>query len=643
PPMNSIDLLKQLKNPSPGQREQAMIKIGNSFDTELLAPLAGLAGPDAPEIELLFIKYLLNLPPELSISHLLSLSRSPHEATRKNVFAALDQIDWEEDPELIKKLLSFDSEPLALFVLKKLEPSKKKILLSVIAPLLSSPSEAVAEAAFTLMAAWNFPASIVLILPLLKTKEPFRLVLAISTLGRLSAFTKWKRLLPFLRSPEPEVRQAAVQSIRLCGSASTYPFFLKALKQETDTGVMKELITALTGVQRTPVIRELIRLAALNPAPGVRKAANWAVNEYRGKLLHKSIKMMLNPKNETLCRFLITKIGELRLTECGHLVVVFLNPKAPGPLQYAALESLCLLKDKKYINLLKPFIKSPDAMKAYLATLAAANTVSTLDECGELKDIFFSSLPEQEVLKQTVLELMNGTLAWNPGDPAILAALKANLNNRDMNTRYLSLFLIKKTKDRSFIPLLTQKAIDDPDEVVRDTVVQCIDSLLEGDVGYYLKTMAVNQPDREQESITMKLLLRLGWDRRNALEAITFFAQKRWQYSKELTPLAVKLYQICPGEIEDFVRLEQAFTPWLLALASAWLANINPLNSENNKVHWLTLLHKNIPGLQALLVRKAIDNKSKWAVEPLQQSLDRIADPAEAGLTKEAVKTILEL
>jgi hypothetical protein len=281
-------------------------------------------------------------------------------------------------------------------------------------------------------------------------------------------------------------------------------------------------------------------------------------------------------------------------------------------------------------------------MEAYLGTLAAANTVSSLDECSELKDIFFSSVPEQEVLKQVLLELMNSSLSWDPGDETILAALKANLNSPDTNTRYLSLFLIKKTSDRSFIPLLTGKAAEDPDEAVRDAVVQCIDTLLGGDVGYYLETLAGSR-DPEQERMTMRLLLRLNWDRRHALVGIAFFAGERLQNMEQLISLAAKLYKVCPREIEDFVLQEQSATPWILALASAWLASINPLNTETNKKHWLSLLHKRIPGLQALLTRKAVENKSKWAVEPLQQSLDWITDPAVTELTKRAVKTIIEL
>lgn len=641
--MNSAVLLQQLKSPDPAQRQQAILKIGNSFDTELLSPLAAQATPDAPEIELLLIKYLKNLPLDLSLSYLLPLSRSPNETTGRHLFAALDQIDWEQDPEMIKKILAQGHEPLTLFVLQKLMPFKQQILLSIVAPLLSSPSRDVTEAAFKLITGWNFSSSIALLLPFLKTQQVFRKVLAISALGRLSAFRKWKRLLPLLHSPEPEVRQAAVQSISLCGGTSPAAFFLKALKKETDTGVIKELITALRGVQSSAVIRELIRLAALHTVPGVRRAANWTVNECRGKILQKNIRMMLDPDDETLCRFLITKIGELQLTGCGHLVVSFLNAGIPAPLRYAALESLCLLKDRRYMDLLKPYIKSSDAMEAYLATLAAANTVSALDECIELKDIFFSSAPGQEVLRQTLLELMNRHLSWDTCDENILAALKANLHCPDTNTRYLTLFLIKKTHDRSFIPLLTQKAADDPDQVIRDTALQCIDTLLGGDVEYYLEKLAGCPQDQEQERITMTLLSQLSWDSRNAQRAITFFGGERWQKSGQLTRLAARLYQVCPREIEDYVRQEQAHTPWLLALASAWLANINPLNTEANKEHWLTLLHKGMPGLQALLVQKAVDNKSKWAVEPLLQRLDRITDPALTGLTKRGIKTIIEL
>ena len=624
--MNSTVLLQQLKSPDPAKRRQAILKIGNSFDTQLLVPLAALATTDAPEIELLLIKYLQNLPLEHSLSYLLPLSRSHNEATRNNLFAALDQIDWEQDPEIIKKILTFDNEPLVLFVLSKLEPIKRQILLEIIAPLLSSSSRDVAEAAFKLIASWNFASSIPLLLPFLKTKQGFQKLLAISTLGRLSAFTKWKRLRPFISSPDPEVRQVVVQSIRLCGGTSPKVFFLKALKQETDAKVVKELITALRGVQSSAVIYELIRLAALHKVPGVRKTTNWAVNEYSGKILQKAIKKMLNPKDETLCRFLITKIGELQISECGYLVVSFLNAKVPAPLKYAALESLCLLKDKKYLNRLRPYIKSSDPMEAYLGSLAAANTISSLDECSELKDIFISSAPEHDVQKQTLLELINSHLNWDPVDEDILDALKTNLNNQNTNTRYLSLFLIKKTKDSSFIPLLTQKAIDDPEQVIRDAVVQCIDSILGGDLGYYLKSLANIPQDQEQECRILTLILQLSWDRKNAVEAITFFAGERWQKTEQLIQLAAKLYPVCPRAIEDFVRQEQVSTPWLLALSSAWLANINPLNTEANKEHWLTLLNKGIPELQTLLVNKAVNNKSKWAVEPLQHSLDCITD-----------------
>ena len=285
--MNSTVILAQLKSPDPAQREQAILKIGNSFDPEFLRPLAEQATPDSPEIELLLIKYLQNLTLNLSLSYFLSLSRSPNEATRKNVYAALDQIDWEQDPEVIKRFLAFDHEPLLLFVLEKLESSKRQILLSVIAPLLAFSSRDVAEAAFNLMASWNFADSIPLILPFLKTQQTFRKVLAISVLGRLPAFKKWKRLLPFLGSPEPEVRRAAVKNIRLSGGTKAHTFFLKALKKETDTGVIKELITALSGVHSNAVIRELIRFAALHPVPGVRKTANWGVNECQGKALEK--------------------------------------------------------------------------------------------------------------------------------------------------------------------------------------------------------------------------------------------------------------------------------------------------------------------------------------------------------------------
>ena len=639
--MNSTILMQQLKSPDPAQRQEAIVQIGNSFDTELLVPLAELAAPDSPEIESLFTKYLQNLPLDTSLSHLLSMSRSPNDATRNNVFATLDQIDWEQDPEIIKKILAFDYEPLILFVLDKLESSKRGILLSIVAPLLTSPSREVSETVFKLITNWNFPSSIPLLLPLLKSQQGFRKLLAITALGRLSAFRKWKRLRPFIKSPEPAVRQIVVQSISLCGGTSPKAFFLKALKRETDASVIKELITALKGAQSGAVIRELIRLAALHTEPGVRKTANWAVNECRGKTLQKSIKRMLNPKKQTLCSFLITKIGELQITELGHLVVSFLNTKAPAPLRCAALESLCLLKDKKYIDRLSPYIKSPDSMEAYLGTLAAANTVSSIDECRELKDIFLSSAPEHTVLKQILLELMNGPMSWDPADESIQAALKANLNSEDSNTRYLSLFLIKRTKDHGFIPILTQKAAEDPDQDVRETVVKCIDTLLRGDLAYYLEILAGSP--QEQERRTLTLVLKLDWDRKNALKAITFFAGERWQKADQLMRLAAKIYTVCPGEIEDFVRIEQKHTPWLFALTSACLANINPLNTEVNKKRWLTLLHKRIPELQTHLIQKVVDNKSKWAIEHLQHSLDFITDPAIARLTKNTVKKLIEL
>ena len=640
--MNNTALLQQLKSPDPELKQQAILKIGNSFDTELLIPLAELAIPDPPELALLLIKDLQNLPLEKGISYLLPMSRSPNETTKNSLYTTLDQIDYEQDPEIINKILTFDDEPLVLFVLKKLKQTKRQILLSIIAPLLSSSSGNIAKAAFKLIAGWNFPSSIPILLPFLKTQKGLQKILAISTLGRLTAFLKWKKLRPFINSKEPEVRQVVVQSIRLCGGTSPKAFFLKALKQETDGKVIKELITALRGAHSSSVISEFIRLAALHKEPSVRKTANWAVNECPEKILKKNIKKMLNPKNEILCRFLITKIGELQIIKCGNLVVSFLKPKAPAPLKYAALESLCLLKNKKYLKRLKPFIKSSDSMEAYLGSLAAANTISSLDECSELKEIFLSSDPKHDVQKQTLLELMNGPIKWDPADETILAALKANLNSPNTNMRYLSLFLIKKTKNTSFIPLLTQKAIDDPDQVIRDTVVQCIDALLKGDLGYYLETLT-SQQEPEQINKLLTLILKLNWDKKNALTAIIFFTKERWQKTDLLIQLAAKLYPVCPREIEGFVRQNKTNTFWLLALSSAWLANINPLNTEANKEHWQTLLNKGIPGLQALLVQKAINNKSKWAVEPLQHSLDNITDPAIVGLTKRAVKKIIEL
>jgi hypothetical protein len=281
-------------------------------------------------------------------------------------------------------------------------------------------------------------------------------------------------------------------------------------------------------------------------------------------------------------------------------------------------------------------------MEAYLGTLAAANTVSSLDECSELKEIFLSTDPGHEVQKQSILELMTSTISWDPSNEIIRKALKANLESDDTNTRYLSLFLIKKTGDRSFIPLLTEKVKGDPDPVIRNTAVQCIDDILQGDVEYFLKALSDNPDESGQQEDTLELLLKLSWDRKNTLEAVSFFADNKWQKSDKLDLIAGKLYSVCPREIEDYIRTEDSDMPWLLALADTWLSNINPLNTDSNKKHWLTLLGKGITGLRELLVQKAIDNKSRWALEPLQKSLDSISDPAVIKLTKEAVKKLIE-
>jgi len=252
--------------------------------------------------------------------------------------------------------------------------------------------------------------------------------------------------------------------------------------------------------------------------------------------------------------------------------------------------------------------------------------------------------PEKDVLKQVLLESMNGTIKWDSTDSAILSSLKKNLESEDSNTRYLSLFLIQKTTDRSFLTILTRLSADDPDPDVRVTVIKTLDILLGGDVGYYFELLESGSQDHDRPTLT--LLLELSWDYDNALKAIPFFTDERWRQAEQpgqlLTQLAARIYPVCPREIESFIRKAAKASPWLFALASAWLANINPLNTENNKKHWLTLLRKRIPGLQGLLVQKAIDNKSTWAIEHLQQSLEFIKDPAVAGQTKNAVKAIIE-
>jgi len=643
---SAAHLLERLQHGDRHVRDETFDRIAASRDPELLAPLAQRAQPADPYMELLFSRFLQNVPAASTLLHLGGLLRSPNASTRAHALSTLDGIDFEQRFELLLELLGSEYQDVQLHALGVLGTHKRSAAIHGIAPLLTSPDEEVATAAFTSLQQIDAPRSLRLMLPFLRSSEPARQIAALNALGSMASFRRWKRLLSCLRSPDSEVRRAAVLNLSRKAGRKAYKHLIPLLETEPDEEVAKLIINRMALAPDDRVARVLIPTAATHPNPQIRRSAAWVIEEMDEDLLGRHMQHLLPRSSEEVQAYILTKMGQRQLPGCGPILASYAGEDRPARLRYAAFEGLGFLQQREFLPVVLPYLQSEDPMAAYVATLTAVQLVDRLGDCPELIDLLLSTHAESTVLKQVVLQFMIDALAWDFDDSRLFEVLVSCVRSENENVSYLATILLGKCRGRrELVQPLLEQALDGPSADIRQVARESLDQVLDGDLSCFLDALQEPEFSFAKLCVNARLLAELRWGPDSARRGLEVFdalqcPEEEPDAPQVLGKIARAVYQADPEACRRYFARPAANPRWRRAVGQAWLHSLGRMERPADRSDWHVLFADAELGLDA--ARQAVAAGADWAVQAMIERIGRCPDDPVSPHLRAAVRELVE-
>ena len=421
------------------------------------------------------------------------------------------------------------------------------------------------------------------------------------------------------------------------------------METEEDEEVAKVILSRLALAPDDSVAATLIATAASHPDPQIRRAAGWLVEELDEALLRRNMLTMLPDSDEETQAYILTKMGQRQLPDCGAVISSCAGAEHPARVRYAALEGLGFLREKAFLPAVVPGIQSADPMEAYVATLAAVQLIDRLDACPELIELLLSPGAEAVVLKQVVLQFMIDTVSWQFDDSKLFEVLANNLRAENDNIRYLSAILLGKCQGRTeLVPDLRAAAFDDPSPEVRQAARASLDSVLAGDLSCFFASLQQGEIPLADLGHCIDLLAELQWNAFSARQALGVFADlghldDQPELLPKLEEIARAVYQAAPEASRDYFKKTAPGTRWRLALGRAWLQSLGEMTHAKDRADWNLLFAGDEAALVLEAARQAVEVRADWAVAFLLGRIGRQPDDPLNPRLRTAVKKLLGL
>ena len=643
--MNAPELLARLDHADPRVRDDVFDRIAASQDRRILEPLAQKAQAHDRYVETLFCRFLENMPPDVAVQHLPALLASPNRVTRGHALNVLDALPDGYQMDMLTGLLDSGETDVLVHALGKLGVHRRTTALNRVLPLLASENTEVSRAAFEAIEKIDSPRAVGAVMSFLKTGHPERQILALNALGRMSCFRKWKRLLPALQSSDASVRKTALLNLSRKAGPKAHAHLASLLDREQDEEVARLALSRMALRPDKATAATFIQTAAAHPDPQVRRSAGWIVGELGGDLLREVLLDLLPGVSEEVQAYILIKMGQRELTGCGRVMSSYIAETTSVRLRYAALEGLGYLRDRTFLPVVSPYIRSSDPMEAYVATLATVQMIDRLDHSPELKQLLLSPQDEGVLLKQVVLQFMIDAVSWTFDDPVLMDALENNLASGNTNVRYLSIILMGRSRQRDFVARLTPIAAGDANRDIRQVARDALNEILSGDLSCILDELAKPQIPLEGKTRLLSLLPELSCNPESAeraLEALDAMPVDRAPtvLSGLLASMAAIVYSANPLAVRTFWASSGQHTFWRLCLGKAWLQSLR-MDTAGGRGDWRTLLAEQDAGLVRVALQRAVDEQARWALDPILDRLHACQDAELVADMRMAVKRIL--
>jgi HEAT repeat protein len=641
-------LINQLRDTDEKLRDSVLQRITSESDRDACEILADAAVPEEPRMEILFARFLQNVPPDKALPYLKKLIGSPNLSTRKQVFKTLELFPSQYQSRLLLELLHYQEKEIKLYALKRLGLQKQSSTIEEIAILLDSEDSEISAAAFSALGNMELRRALSRVEPFLESTDPDLQTRALKTLGVMSHFRKWKKFLPALKSECTDVRLAAVFNLSRKAGRKAHKHLINFLENEKDEEVTKQVLHRLALDPDHKAVEVFVRAAAAHPGPGVQRAASWIVGELDERLLFRTMNDMLRSDSEEVKAYILTKMGQRQLPGCGKVIASYAGKNSPDSLRYAALEALGYLGRKEFLPVVEPYIRSDDPLEAYLGTLTAVKSIDRLEECLELIRLLKGPDEDVETLKETVLQHMVHTLDWDSANPEVLEILRKNLDSKVENISYISTILLGKSKNKELIPLLLSLVFNDLNPNIREEARASLNNILDGDLSFLLKLMAEKKVPSVIPTEFLTLMAELRWNQNSAAKALETFqdmqlGQELPAILESMDKIARIIYEVSPGKVKRFFESTEAGSLWRLALGRAWLDSLKDISDQSARNEWQKLFFDDDPMVVRKAIQLAVEAKAGWVVEGI---IRRITEKPESSLNNEfrsAVRELLEL
>ncbi len=634
--MNVTVLMERLRHADLDTRRQAYDIIAASRDPAFLEPLAAAARPDAPELEILYCRYLGNQPPGVAVPRLGLAILSPNRSSRAAAARSLERFAMNDRMEALIGLLESSTEDVVLWSLGELGRHRRAAAIPGIVGLLEARSTAVRRAAFAALGEIDEPRAAAPVLPHLGSREPETLVGALDALGAMKSFRGWRRIRPLLRHADPAVRRSAARNLSALAGPRARDPLIAALASEDDPGIAQLLVTLLCRHPDEIVARVLLRVAATHPAPSVRTRAGWSLDEFEDAPVWKASRVLVALGDETITSYVIGRMSLREIRGVREIIASYVDDGFSPRIRAAAIEALANLRDPAVLPLVLPRITSSDAVESYVATLTTVQLVERIEDAPVLVEILLRARPEEAILAQVILNAMVEANEVVPERAPWTEAIRVTLASPNMNVRYLSVLFLARSGWSENAAALVALARSDEDPDVRAAARQALDTVLKGDLAPVLDAIDRDPaPARPVELVDflaaispaprfvpeiLRRVARLGEEGRLAGR------------EGDLARVAFRAVQAAPGAVKERFASELAGGAWDLALARAWLASWPRLDAEEVREGWRLLVAARVPEIPLLAAARAAEEKAAWAAADLRRAF--LASPRE-GVARE--------
>lgn len=645
--MNAKELINELGKTGETAAKIAAGRIAASSDLELLAPLEELSTPGSPEIEILFCRYLGNLPHYVSLPRMEKLFNSPNKGTRESAWETLGTIPDRYKYGILRGLLACPHEDVLKPALEKIAMFGKQSLVVDMEGLLSSPERAIRKAAIAAIAAINTRNGVYALLKCLEAEDDTLRIDAVFGLGAMPCFRNWRKLAPIASSGSKDVRMAAVVTMAKKGGGGAGAFLLRRLKQEEDPRILKFILGRIGENPDVEAAMALLTAAANSEAADVRRTAAWLVDSIYPRVCMAAMKKLLRKGDNALTAFILTTMGSRRLSGAGEIIGRYAAGKNSPLLLNAAIEALGMLGDRRRIAAVSAYIASQDPMTAYVATLASTQLAENISDCPALFDVLRSDEESADVLKQVALQSLLDSRHETITDSSLLEILKKNMLSPNTNVRYISIMLAARCPEPGVPPMLIDAALNEADTTIRKAARESLSSLLDGDMTVLLRELG-RMKSEQQINGHIGLLADLDWSEDSACKAVGILCglelENVYRENREtMDRIADIVFGCAPQAVRDSFSGAPVPGAWNFAIGMAVLRSISSGQSARARNDWQIVFNCGIPELAAAAAKQAALFSSAWAADSI---LDRIAAGPETPLASElrpAMKKLLKL